>query len=87
MGIGLPDIAPEERTPLVVALLEVIRQQGELIQQLRDEIAVLKGQKPRPQIQPSRLEKPPPPDPAKACCVCRGAMQSIFVPHRGRRRP
>lgn len=66
MGNGLPDIAPEERTPLVVALLEIIRQQGELIQQLRDEIAILKGQKPRPQIQPSRLEKPPPPDPAKS---------------------
>jgi hypothetical protein len=65
MGYGLPDIAAEERTPLVVALLEVIRQQGELIQQLRDEIAILKGQKPRPRIQPSRLEQTPPPDPAK----------------------
>jgi len=66
MGNGLlPDIAPEERTPLVVALLEIIRQQGEVIQQLRDEIAILKGQKPRPRIQPSRLEQTPPPDPAK----------------------
>ena len=63
MGIGLPDIAAEERTPLVVALLEIIRQQGELIQQLRDEIAMLKGQKPRPKIQPSRLEQSPPPAP------------------------
>jgi hypothetical protein len=65
MGNGLPDIAAEERTPLVVALLEIIRRQGEVIQQLRDEIAILKGQKPRPQIQPSRLEQTPPPDPAK----------------------
>ena len=60
MGNGLPDIAPEERTPAVVALLEIIRQQQELIQQLRDEIAILKGQKPRPKIQPSRLEQPQP---------------------------
>jgi len=59
MGKGLPEIAPEERTPLVVALLEIIQQQQELIQQLRDEIAILKGQKPRPKIQPSRLESEP----------------------------
>src|SRR6516165_7308988 len=60
MGNGLPDIAPEERTPAVVALLEIIRQQQELLQQLRDEIAILKGQKPLPKIQPSRLEQPQP---------------------------
>jgi len=30
--------------------------QKELIQQLRDEIARLKGQKPKPDIKPSRLE-------------------------------
>jgi hypothetical protein len=60
MRKGLPEIAPEERTPLVVALLEIIEQQQELIQQLRDEIAILKGQKPRPKIQPSRLEQPQP---------------------------
>ncbi len=59
MGKGLPEIGPEERTPLVVALLEIIQQQQELIQQLRDEIAILKGQKPRPKIQPSRLESQP----------------------------
>jgi hypothetical protein len=50
---------------LVEALLAVIRAQQDRIrelevtvQQLRDEIAVLKGQKPRPQIAPSRLEQP-----------------------------
>jgi Transposase IS66 family len=32
--------------------------QKELIQQLRDEIAILKGQKPKPQIPPSKLEGP-----------------------------
>jgi len=67
----LPDIPAEQRTPLVEALLAVLRAQqdhiGELeqtVQQLRDQIAILKGQKPRPQIAPSRLEqagpKPPP---------------------------
>jgi hypothetical protein len=60
MGNGLPEIAPEERTPLVLALLDIIQQQREAIQQLRDEIARLKGQKPKPQIQPSRLEQAPP---------------------------
>jgi Transposase IS66 family len=52
---------------LVEALLAVIRAQqdriGELeesVQQLRDEIAILKGQKPRPQIAPSRLEQAAP---------------------------
>jgi Transposase IS66 family len=60
MGNGLPNIAPEERTPVVLALLDIIQQQREAIQQLRDEIARLKGQKPKPQIQPSRLEQPAP---------------------------
>jgi len=58
MRKGLPDIPPEERTPLVVLLLEIINQQQEEIQRLRDEIAILKGQKPKPQIKPSRLEQP-----------------------------
>jgi len=35
----------------------------ETVQQLRDEIAILKGQKPRPQIAPSRLEQPAPRSP------------------------
>jgi hypothetical protein len=65
MKMELPEIPAEERTPLVEFLLGVIRQLldrnqqlEELVQQLRDEIAVLKGQKPRPQISPSRLESP-----------------------------
>src|SRR5438067_627850 len=65
---SLPDIPLEQRTPLVEALLAVIhaqqdriRELEETIQKLRDEIAILKGQKPRPQIAPSRLEQRPPP--------------------------
>jgi hypothetical protein len=50
----LPD---EEKTPLVLQLLEIIQMQAEEIQKLRDEIARLKGQKPRPEIKPSMLEK------------------------------
>jgi len=53
----LPDIPENEITPLVAALLEVIEQQGEAIQLLRDEIARLKGGKGKPRIYPSRLEK------------------------------
>ena len=53
----IPDIPEKERTPLVVHLLEVVRYQSELIQRLRDEIAILKGDKPRPNIKPSGMEK------------------------------
>ena len=48
------DIPEEDRTPLVVTLLEIIQLQQEQIQALKDEIARLKGQKPRPKIKPSR---------------------------------
>src|SRR6267378_3011920 len=68
MKMELPEIRPEERTPLVEALLAIIRelldrnrQLEETVQQLRDEIAILKGQRPRPNIKPSRLESATPP--------------------------
>jgi hypothetical protein len=73
MKLDLPPIPASERTPLVDALLPIIDAQQqhiqlleEMVQQLRDEIAILKGQKPRPTIAPSRLETPPPkPPPAE----------------------
>jgi hypothetical protein len=59
---------PEERTPLVEALLGIIRQLADRVAELeetnrhvRDEIAVLQGQKPRPTIRPSILLTPPTP--------------------------
>ena len=52
----IPDIPEEDRTPLVVALLQIVQLQQEQIQTLKDEIARLKGQNPRPKIKPSRLE-------------------------------
>ena len=55
----IPFISEEERTPVITTLLEIIHLQQEMIQQLRDEIAILKGQKPKPQIKPSRFEKAP----------------------------
>src|SRR5947208_939343 len=65
MRIEIPVVPPAERTPLVEALLAILDAQQqriaeleETVQQLRDEIAILKGQKPRPQIAPSRLEQP-----------------------------
>jgi hypothetical protein len=68
MKIPLPDIPPEQRTPAVEALLDLVRQLLDRVheleeanQQLRDEIALLKGQKPRPQISPSILQLPAPP--------------------------
>lgn len=72
METELPPISEAERTPLVVALLGLIdamrqrlARQDETIQQLRDEIALLKGQKPRPTLAPSQLEKPRPKPPAE----------------------
>ena len=56
--IQAPHIPEEAKSELVVQLLEIIKQQAELIQELRDEIARLKGQNPRPKIAPSRLEQP-----------------------------
>jgi Transposase IS66 family len=55
--LKIPRIPEEERIPLVTALLEIIQVQQEQIQELRDEIARLKGDKPRPNIKPSALEK------------------------------
>ena len=45
------------KNPIVVLLMEIIRKQSEEIQLLKDEIARLKGNKPRPQIKPSTLEE------------------------------
>jgi uncharacterized small protein (DUF1192 family) len=53
----IADIPEEQRTPLVVWLLEINELQREQIQQLKDEIARLKGQKPKPDIKPSKPGK------------------------------
>lgn len=50
-------IPEKDRTPRVVVLLEIIQLQKEQIQVLKDEIARLKGHKPKPKIKPSQLEK------------------------------
>jgi hypothetical protein len=67
MTLELPDIPADQRTALVESLLGIIRVQQdriqhleESVQQLRDEIAILKGQKPRPDIKPSVLERSQP---------------------------
>jgi len=52
----LPDIPDQERTSLVIALLEIIERLREQAQALRDEIARLKGEPTRPKIKPSKLE-------------------------------
>ena len=57
--IDLGEIAEEQKSPLVTQLLHVIEQQAKEIQQLKDEIARLKGHKGKPKIPQSRLEKEP----------------------------
>jgi hypothetical protein len=59
-----PKIPEEEKSPLISQLLEITEQQSviiqlqaEEIQQLKDEIARLKNQKPKPKIKPGKLEK------------------------------
>jgi len=52
----LSDFPVEQVTPAVLVLLEICHEQAEEIHALRDEIAQLKGQKPRPRIRPSKLE-------------------------------
>jgi uncharacterized small protein (DUF1192 family) len=53
----MPKIDPEKVTPEIAQLLSIIELQIKEIQLLKDEIARLKGQKPRPKIKPSILEK------------------------------
>jgi hypothetical protein len=53
----MPDILEKELIPPVTQLLEVIQYQGELIQGLRNALAILKGNKPKPVIKPSGMEK------------------------------
>jgi hypothetical protein len=61
MSLPLPGIPESESTPLVRHLLDLLQQQQKIIQQLRDEIARLKGLKTRPRIAPSPLEVSPRP--------------------------
>jgi hypothetical protein len=59
----IPDIPEDERSPIVDKLIDICTMQQELIvalqeqiQILKDEIARLKNQSPRPRIKPSTLE-------------------------------
>ena len=70
MTAEFPEIPADERTPAVESLLALVRQLLDRVgqleetnQRLRDEIAVLKGQKPKPQIRPSVLATTPKPPP------------------------
>ncbi len=54
--IKIPHFESNELNPKVLKLFEIIQQQGEAIQQLRDEIAVLRGLKAKPKFKPSKME-------------------------------
>lgn len=60
----MPKISKEEKTPIVKILLKIIEQLKEIIeykseqsQQMKDEIAILRGQKPRPNFKPSKMDE------------------------------
>ncbi len=53
----IKNISESEKSPIVIKLLEIIQQLSEENQLLKDEIARLKGQKPKPKIKPSNLDK------------------------------
>jgi len=52
----MANISEDQITPVVAQLLAIIELQIEEIQLLKDEIARLKGQKPKPKIKPSILQ-------------------------------
>lgn len=54
----IPAIPDDQLTPIVIALLEIVHLQSDVIQQLKDENAILKGHKPKPDIKPSKLTDP-----------------------------
>ena len=73
MNIELPPIPDEQRTPLLEHLLAIIDRLVQRVRELektnreaRDENALLKGQKPKPKIAPSKLETAPAPKPLGA---------------------
>lgn len=54
MKMQFSDIPEDQKTPLVQVLLRFIQEQAEEIALLKDEIAKLKGQKPRPKLPKSK---------------------------------
>ena len=59
MGIKLsklPEILDSELSNRETLLLQLVRERDEYIQELKDEVARLKGEKGKPKIKPSRLE-------------------------------
>ena len=88
----LPSIAQAQRTPLLERLLEQIeqlleenRRHTEQIQQLRDEIAVLKGQKARPKFKPSGMDSQSESEPGDDADGCDDADEALE--HGGERAP
>ncbi|MBF0205421.1 MAG: hypothetical protein HQK53_00895 [Oligoflexia bacterium] len=51
----ISDLKQEEYTPLIEGLLTVVHYQSDFIQSLKNEIAVLKGDKKLPTVRPGNL--------------------------------
>jgi hypothetical protein len=66
----ISDFSPEEVTPAVLVLLEFCHDRQEQIQALRDEVARLKGQKPRPSN--------PPPSENPRCAIADGRVDGFL---------
>ncbi|MDP2203298.1 MAG: hypothetical protein Q8K07_14830 [Methylicorpusculum sp.] len=55
----LPEISPEDRTPLVDVLLELLAWQQKQIDALEQEILKLKGETTKSKLKPSKMDKDP----------------------------
>jgi hypothetical protein len=77
----LPNIPEDQKTPLIEILLRIIEEQAQEIRILKDEIAKLKGQKPRPKIPPSKVA-----DDAKTPKAKSDPAQDLSKTRRGRKK-
>lgn len=79
----LPEISPEERTPLVDVLLELLAWQQKQIAKLEEEILRLKGETTKPKIKPSKMDK----DSGENSDSLRSTLEGASTPSKQKKGP